>query len=144
MLKRLMYDYAEPHRCRVKPLDRRTLVVINPNLDGVCLGSIPCRLEAGVTIARVRHSEETSVATTATVIRPNDRIAVVGTRAGLDQFERVVGQGATKTSCSPRAVSTLVRVLVTNRGVLGKAIGELDPDDRFSVVVIRATRADMR
>jgi uncharacterized transporter YbjL len=45
-----------------------------------------------VTISRVRHGEETRAATDATVIHLDDRLAVVGTRAGLDQFERVVGK----------------------------------------------------
>src|SRR5882757_854801 len=87
-------DYAGQHRRKVDPLERRTLVVTNPSLDGLRLDAIPRRAETGVTIARVRHGQETSVATDATIIRRGDRIAVVGTRSGLDGFERVVGQGS--------------------------------------------------
>ena len=85
-------DFAAKNRRQAEPLERRTLVVTNPNLDGVRLDAIPGRIESRVTISRVRHGEETHAATDATVIHRDDRLAVVGTRAGLDQFERVIGQ----------------------------------------------------
>ena len=84
-------EFAAKNRRQVEPLERHTLVVTNPNLEGV-LGAIPGRVESQVTISRVRHGEETRAATDATVIHLDDRLAVVGTRAGLDQFERVVGR----------------------------------------------------
>jgi len=136
-------DYAEKHRRHGEPLERRTLVVINSSLDGVRLDAIPRRLEAGVTIARVRHAEETSVATDATVIRRGDRIAVVGTRARLDEFERFVGQRSDEDLVLAESNITFCRALVTDRAALGKTVGELDLDDRFGVAVTRITRADI-
>src|ERR1700741_3972448 len=85
-------DFAAKNRRRVEPLERRTLVVTNPNLEGIRLDAIPGRLESGVTISRVRHGDETHVATDATVIHRDDRLAVVGMSARLDQFERVIGR----------------------------------------------------
>jgi len=136
-------DYAEKHRRKVESLERRTLVVTNPTLDGVRLDTIPRRLEAGVTIARVRHGQETSVATDATVIRHGDRLAVVGTRAGLDDFERVVGRRSDEDLVIAESNITFRRVLVTDRRVLGRTVGELELDDRFGVAVTRITRADI-
>src|SRR6201995_2188606 len=51
--------FATKTRRRVEPLERRTLIVTNPNIDGMRLDAVPGRLEAGVTISRVRHGEET-------------------------------------------------------------------------------------
>jgi putative transport protein len=136
-------DYTKRNRRKFDPLERRTLVVNNPNLDGVCLRSVPGRLEAGVTISRVRHGEETSVASAATVIRRGDRIAVVGTPAGLEQFERVIGQKSDEDLVLSTSNINFRRVLVTDRAVLGKAIGELNLDQRFGVVVTRVARADI-
>ena len=51
--------FAEKNRSPVEPLERRTLVVTNPNLDGVRIDSIPGRIESRVTIARVRNGTET-------------------------------------------------------------------------------------
>ena len=51
--------FAEKNRAPVEPLERRTLVVTNPNLDGVRIDAIPGRIESRVTISRVRNGTET-------------------------------------------------------------------------------------
>jgi putative transport protein len=96
-----------------------------------------------VTISRVRHDNEIRAATDATVIHRGDRIAVVGTRAGVDQFERVIGQRSDEDLVLTESNITFRRVVVTDRSVLGKTVGELDLDDRFGVAVTRITRADI-
>ncbi len=136
-------DFAAKNRRQVQQLERRTLVVTNPNLDGVRLDAIPGRLEAGVTTSRVRRGDETHVATGATVMRRGDRLAVVGSRAGLDQIERVIGQRSDEDLVLSDSDVTFRRVAVTDRAVLGKTVAELNLDDRFSVVVTRITRADI-
>jgi putative transport protein len=136
-------DFAAKNRAPVAPLERRTLVVTNPNLDALRLDTIPGRLESRITISRVRHGEETRAATDATVIHRDDRLAVVGTRAGLDQFERVIGQRSAEDLMLTDSALTFRRAVVTDRGVLGKTVEELDLDDRFGVAVTRVTRADL-
>jgi putative transport protein len=135
--------FAAEQRRGIEPLERRTLLVTNPNLDGLRLDTIPGRIEAGVTISRVRHGEETQTATDATVICSGDRMAVVGTRAGLDQFERVIGQRSNEDLVLAVSNITFRRVVVTDRAVLGRTVGELNLDDRFGVAVTRITRADI-
>jgi putative transport protein len=136
-------DYAVKHRRESNPLERRTLVVMNPNLTGISLGMIPGRVETGVAISRVRRGDETHVATDVSVIHQGDRLAVVGTRVGLEQFERVVGQRSDEDLVLTNSSLTSRRVVVTDREVLGKTVGELDLDERFSVAVTRVTRADI-
>ena len=136
-------DFVAKNRSRAEPLERHTLVVTNPNLDGVRLEEIPGRKESRVTISRVRHAGETHAATDATVIYRDDRLAVIGTRAGLDQFERIIGQRCDEDLVLPESNVTFRRVIVTNRDVLGKSVGELDLGDRFGVAVTRVTRADI-
>ena len=79
-------DFAAKHRCKAEPLERRTLIVTNPNLDKMRLDAIPGRIESRVTISRVRHGDETHAATDATVIHRDDRLSVVGTRAGRSGY----------------------------------------------------------
>jgi putative transport protein len=136
-------DFAAKNRRQVEPLERRTLLVTNPNLEGIRLDAIPGRLESGVTISRVRHGDETHVATDATVIHRDDRLAVVGMRAGLDQFERVIGQHSEEDLVLADSALTFRRVVITDRDVLGKTVGELNLGDRFGVAVTRVTRADL-
>jgi putative transport protein len=134
-------DFATKNQRKAEPIERRTLVVTNRNLDGVRLDAIPGRVETGVTISRVRRGEQTHVATDTIVIRCDDRIAAVGTRAGLDQFERVIGHRSDEDLVLAESGITFRRVVVTDRSVLGKTVGELDLDDRFGVAVTRITRA---
>lgn len=136
-------EFAAKNQRQFEPLERRTLVVTNPNLDGLRLDAVPGRLEARVTISRVRHGEEMRAATDATVIHRNDRLAVVGTRAGLEQFERIIGHHSNEDLVLTDSAITFRRVVVTDRDVLGKTVGELDLDDCFGVAVTRVTRADL-
>lgn len=135
--------FAARQNRKAEPLERRTLVVTNPNLDGVRLDSVPGRIESGVTVSRVCHNGETSVAARALILHAGDRLAAVGTRAGLDQFERVVGQRCSEDLVLADSPITFRRVVVTDRAVLGKTVGELHLDERFQVAVTRVTRADM-
>ncbi len=136
-------ELAARNQRKNEPLERRTLVVTNPNLEGVRLGAIPGRLEAGVTISRVRHDGETHAGTEATILHRDDRLSVVGTRAGLEQFERVVGTRSEEDLTLVEATLTFRRVVVTDRDVLGRTVGELNLDGRFNVAVTRVTRADI-
>ncbi len=134
-------EFLAKNRPQVEPLERRTLIVTNPNLDRLRIDQIPGRIEARVTVARVRHGTETVAATDATIIHLDNRLSVVGTRAGLEQFERVVGQRCEEDLILAESDITFRHVVVTDRNVLGKTVGELNLDDRFGVAVTRVTRA---
>ena len=136
-------EFDKKNRQHIDPLERRTLVVTNPNLDGVRLADIPGRIEAGVTVSRVRHGEETLIATDATSIHQADRLAVVGTPAALDTFTLVIGQRSDEDLTLTESGITFRRVVVTDRAVLGKSVGQLGLDERFGVAVTRVTRADL-
>jgi putative transport protein len=136
-------EFAASNRKKVDPLERRTLVVTNQKLDGLRLDAIPGRIESGVTIGRVRAGNETVPATNATIIHREDRLSVVGTRDGLEQFERVIGEQVDEDIVLAEGDITFRRVAVTDRSVLGKTVDELSLDDRFGVAVTRVTRADM-
>lgn len=136
-------DFAVKNRPSTDSLERRTFVIMNPNLDGLRVDSIPGSTEAEVTISRVGHGSEIAAATDATIVHSGDRLAVVGTPAGLRQFERVVGRRSDEDLVFEESDVTFRRVVVTDRNVLGKTVGELDLDDRFGVAVTRVTRADI-
>jgi putative transport protein len=136
-------EFAAKTHAQVEPLERRTLIVTNPKLDGVRIDSIPARVECGVTISRVRDANGTVVATDPMRIHRNARMLVVGTAAGLEQFERVVGERSDEDLVVEESGITYRRVVVTERSALGKTIHELDLDERFQVAVTRVTRADL-
>lgn len=136
-------DYAARNFAQHEPLERRTLVVTNPNLEDLALAEVPGRLEAGVTFARLRRGEETVVASGDMPLRMGDRLAVVGTKAGIAKIERVIGEHAEEDLIMSGKGISFRRVVATDRHVLGKTIGELGLDARHHVAVTRVTRADL-
>ena len=137
--------FAQEQRGRVEPLEHRTLLVENPNLEGVAINDIPSRGETGVAVSRHRRAGETEVhvAIGSTLLRAGDAIAAVGTRAALDKFQRVVGRRTDEDLRRAAGNVTYRRVVVTRQDIVGKALGELMLDTRFGAVISRVTRADL-
>jgi putative transport protein len=137
--------FGNEQRPRAEPLERRTLVVENPNLEGVEVEAIPGRLETGVTVSRIRRAGEVEVypAGGGTVLKAADRIVAVGTSAMLDRFQRVVGRRSDEDLFQAAGGVTSLRVVVTSKGMLGKTVKELGLDHLFGVVITRVTRADL-
>jgi putative transport protein len=135
--------FAAKSQRKAEPVEHRTLVISNVNLAGLTVAAIPGRVESGVTISRIRHDGETRVAIDTTICQPGDHLAVVGTRSGLDQFERVVGQRSAEDLPFEEGNISVRRVVVTDHAVLGKTVSALDLDERFGVAVTRVTRADL-
>jgi putative transport protein len=127
------------------PVERRCLIVENPNLEGIAVDAIPSRLETGVTVSRIRHHGETEirVATAGTILKTADRIMAVGTGPMLDRFQQVVGSRSEDDLLqSPGDVTSSAVVLTSNRA-LGKTVKELELEQLFGAVVTRVTRADL-
>lgn len=138
-------DFAARQRGCIEPIENRTLIVDNPNLAGVTIDAIPSRQETGVTISRHRRAGETEARAAAgrTVLQFGDAITAVGTRAMLDQFQRVLGRRSEEDLRAAPGDVVWRRIVVTNKAVLGQTIAELALDSRCGAVVSRVTRADI-
>jgi putative transport protein len=132
-------------RSSAEPVERRCLIVENPNLEGVAVDAIPGRLETGVTVSRIRHHGETEVrvATAGTILKNSDRIVAVGTRSMLDRFQQVVGSRSEEDLMHPAGDVTSAVVVLTSNRALGKTVRELELEQLFGAVVTRVTRADL-
>jgi putative transport protein len=137
--------YTAAQRAGFEPLQRRTLVVENRNLDGVAVGEVPGLVETGVVVSRIRRvgREDVSTATRQTELKVGDRILAVGTSRGLEQFERVVGRASEENLLESAGSVGYRRIIVTNTSVLGKSIEELDLEFSHGVIVTRVTRGDL-
>ena len=130
---------------RIDPIERRTLIVENPNLEGMEVETIPGRLEMGVTISRIRRADESEVrvATERMVLKSSDRILAVGTGVMLDQFQKIVGSRSDEDLLHAPGRVTTQAVVVTSKLALGKTVRELGLNHLFGVVITRVTRADL-
>ena len=137
--------FATEQRSDADPLERRCLIVENPNLEGVAVEAIPSHLETAVTISRIRRGGETEVrlATGDTILKNDDRIVAVGTRPMLDRFQQVVGRRSDEDLLQAPGNVTSLGVVVTSRRVLGKTVKELGLEQSLGVVITRVTRADL-
>ena len=137
--------FGNEQRHDAEPLERRILIVENPNLEGVEVEAIPGRLETGVTVSRIRHADEVEVhPASGTVLKTADRIVAVGTRAMLDRFQRVVGLRSDEDLIRAPGGVTSSRVVVTSKRALGRTVRELGLDHLLDVIVTRVTRADLK
>jgi putative transport protein len=114
--------FAAEQRRGVEPVERRTLIVENSNLEDVQVEAIPGRREMGVTVSRIRRADQAEVRLAAggTVLKKGDRIVAVGAGAMLDQFERVVGRRSDEDLLQAPGGVTSLRVVVTSKRALGK------------------------
>jgi putative transport protein len=138
-------EFAAEQRRGAEPVERRTLIVENSNLEGVQVEAIPGRREMGVIVSRIRRADQAEVGLAAggTVLKKGDRIVAVGAGAMLDQFERAVGRRTDEDLLQAAGGVTSLRVAVTSKRALGKSVSELGLDHLFGVVITRITRADL-
>jgi len=137
--------FAAEQRRGAETLERRTLIVENPNVEGVEVQAIPGRQETGVTVSRIRRAGEAEVhlAASGTVLKNGDHIVAVGTGAMLDRFQQIVGRRSDEDLLQAPGNVTSLRVVVTSKRALGKTVRELGLDHLFGVVITRMTRADL-
>jgi putative transport protein len=137
--------FAAQQQTIVEPLVRRTLVIDNPNLDGVSIASMPGLAETGVVISRTKPQGEAGVHTAMgdTVLHRGDLVLAVGTAANLDQFQRIVGHASSEDLMHAPGEVTHRRVVVTDQTALGKTVQQLGLEHLYGVAVTRITRADL-
>ncbi|WP_038167557.1 putative transporter [Verrucomicrobium sp. BvORR106] len=136
-------EFAAMNKVQADPLERRTLEVTQSDMAGVAVGTLAARVEAGVTFSRIRHAGVVEPATDETILHVGDLLVVVGPLRGVEAMERVIGRRSEEDLVLDQSTVTFRRVVVTDRKVLGKPVGELHLDRRYHVAVTRVTRADL-
>jgi putative transport protein len=136
--------FAEERRGNSPILRRRTLIVRNPNLDGLSLHEIPGRHETGVVISRIRTpGGETRVAVGDEVLRTSDLILAIGTEESLESFQRIVGDRSEEDLTDPTDRIQFRRIVVTRKEPLGKSLRQLGLHTAYGVVVTRIQRGEV-
>ncbi|MFO0905010.1 MAG: putative transporter [Pirellulales bacterium] len=126
------------------PLERRTLRIVNRNLEGLAVDELPGREELGITVSRIRQMGDETVRPIEQAMRvqAGDLILAVGIPEQLDRFQRIVGERCEEDLFTAPGVATFRRVIVTRRDVLGRSLEDLDLPSRRDVTVTRVLRAE--
>jgi putative transport protein len=137
--------FAAQQRRGSEPVSRMSIVVDNDNLSGMQLSLVPGMHELGVVVSRVRPfgSHEVNPARLDTVLQRGDTLLVVGPSSSLAKFCTIVGKrAADDLAIAPGSLKS-ERVIVTNKGVLGKTLEQLALRAHFGVTVTRVHRAEV-
>src|SRR6185369_9725983 len=126
-------------------LERRTFVVENANLQGLPLGEVPGLIETGVVVARLRRAVDATVltATQDTTLEIGDVLAAIGSPAGLDRFQRVVGRATTENVPEVEGPVTEQNIVLTQKGLAGKTLRDLQTSVLHDVVATTVIRGDV-
>ncbi|MBX3415787.1 MAG: putative transporter [Pirellulales bacterium] len=126
-------------------LQQRSLIIENPNIEGIAIHDVPGLAESGVVISRIQHSgePEAKAAAGGIVLRTGDSVLAVGSTHGLDQLERVLGRESDAELLMTTSQVVPERIVVTNSAILGQSVKELNLESLFGVVVTRVVRGDL-
>jgi putative transport protein len=123
----------------VEHLVNWTIVVDRAGLPD--LGALRSRYPR-LNFSRIEHAGTVSIATLDRVPSPGDAVVVVGPDAVVEQFCGDVGHRSDRHLPLDRATFDFRRILVSDRRLAGKRLGDLDLLGRFGVTVTRLRRGD--
>lgn len=96
----------------------------------------------GLLFSRIERAGAVSIATLDRVPEPGDALVVVGPDASVAQFCADVGHRSDRHLPLDRSTFDFRRILVSDRRLAGRRLGELDLPGRFGVTVTRLRRGD--
>jgi putative transport protein len=125
--------------CEAAPLVSWTVEVTESGLPRI--GAL--RDEHPLAFGRTAAGPELSVATPDTVLRPGDRVTVVGNRHDVEHFTDEVGRRAEAHLALDRGRLDFRRIVLSSRRLAGRPLGELDLPQRFGAIPTRVRRGDV-
>ena len=137
-------EFEESRKCLTPPLQRRSLTVANPNLNGLLVRDIPTPDHANIVISRIQSpGGGVRVASLEESVHVGDIILAVGTEGGLDDFQRIVGGLSEANLLDSTSSVHYRRIIVTRKEPLGKSLRQLALHTAYGVIVTRIQRGDV-
>ena len=137
-------EFEESRKCLTPPLQRRSLTVANPNLNGLLVRDIPTPDHANIVISRIQSpGGGVRVASLEESVHVGDIILAVGTEGGLDDFQRIVGGRSEANLLDSTSSVHYRRIIVTRKEPLGKSLRQLALHTTYGVIVTRIQRGDV-
>ncbi len=121
-------------------LQTGTFRITNAGIFGKSLTQLQIRTMTGAVISRIRHGETTELPSPQSVLHKDDLVKAVGNVTALEQLGLLLGERVTEDL--PLGQSYELRLLlITNKEVIGKSLGNLNFQENFSCTVTRVRRS---
>ena len=114
--------------------------VTNPVIFGRSLMQINVRAMTGAVISRLKHNGEISIPTAHTVLYEGDYIQAVGSEESLNQLATLVGVRE-EGELPLHDTHEIESLLLTNKDMINKQLGDLNLMKNFSCTVTRIRRS---
>lgn len=121
-------------------LKTATFQITNHGIDGKSLVQLQIRTMTGAVISRIRHGENTELPSARSILHKGDLVKAVGNEAALEQLGLLLGERIREDL--PLAQSYELRLLlITNKELIGKSLGNLNLQGIFNSTVTRVRRS---
>ncbi len=114
--------------------------VTNPVIFGRSLAQINARAMTGAVISRLKHDGQISIPTAQTVLHEGDYLQAVGSEEALNQLATLVGMRE-EGELPLQDTHEIVSLLLTNKDMINKQLGDLNLMRTFSCTVTRVRRS---
>lgn len=139
-LKRAEDDYLSKMKEEFPEIIHRNFVVDNENVVGKSIGDLKIRYMTKAVVSRVVHSGLAITPKPETILHKGDLIKAVGTEEALKRVELLIGSPTEEEI--PLDPNYDVRtVLVTNKEVVNKTIGQINLLHTYSATITRIRRS---
>lgn len=133
-------EYHNKIREEFPEILRRNFVVENENVVGKTIGELRIRYMTKAVVSRVVHNETAVTPTPQTVLNQGDLIKAVGTEEALKRVELLIGP-VTEEEIPLDPNYDVQSVLVTNKEVVNKTIGQINLLHTYNATITRIRRS---
>jgi putative transport protein len=130
--KEVSEDYPE--------LISKNFIVENKSIIGQSVGELEIRSMTGANISRIVHGGEAIVPETNSVLHEGDLIKAVGTAHALKKIRLLIGR-ETEKEIPKSGQFDIQWILVTNKKVVNKSLGELNLFNSYNATITRIRRS---
>ena len=114
--------------------------VANPVIFGRSLAQLNVRAMTGAVISRLKHDGQISIPTAQTVLHEGDYLQAVGSEEALNQLASLVGTRE-EGELPLQDTHEIVSLLLTNKEMINKQLGDLNLMRNFNCTVTRVRRS---
>ena len=121
-------------------LGSKNFIVNNKNIEGKSIGELQIYTMTQSNVSRMKHNDKIFLPTADTILNSNDIIHAVGTPSSLKKVELLIGPEI-KQRLKLQQETQVKRIIVNNKNVVGKKLGQLSELSRHSAIATRIRRS---